>query len=222
MELLRVGKDFTTVLPTPEPKENTYAAMALPIPGLYGALFNSVATFILTPPPATGPAYWAYKLDLLTGRLNISGFAVPKVMTSRHYFILDEDSPDGSSVTIRSGDSLLVQLKPGTFFEFSPERRLEPITLTLKASSGQAAMISLDTYRLDPQAFTLRIRKDGSLAVKEPPEHMTATVIDELGNPIAHRCRSEHRSGQRIGQQQFRVLERFAGRGRVARTVLAQ
>lgn len=183
VELLREGKDFTTVLPTPEPKENTYTTVALPIPGLYGALFNSVATFILTPPPATGPAYWAYKLDLLTGRLNISGFAVPKVMTSRHYFILDEDCPDGSSVTIRSGDSLLVQLKPGTFFEFSPERQLEPVTITLEPSSGRPETITLDTYLLDPQAFTLRIRKDGSFAMKEPPKYMTATVIDELREP---------------------------------------
>lgn len=183
VELVREGKDFTTMLPTPEPKENTYTAMALPIPGLYGALFNSVATFILTPPHATGPAYWAYKLDLLTGRLNISGFAVPKVMTSRHYFILDQDCPDGSSVTIRSGDSLLVLLTPGTFFEFSPERQLEPITITLQPSSGQPETITLDTYLLDPQAFTLRIRKDGSFAMKEPPKYMMATVIDELREP---------------------------------------
>lgn len=183
VELVREGKDFTTILPTPEPKENTRTTMALPIPGLYGVLFNSVATFILTPTPATGPAYWAYELDLLTGRLNISGFAVPKVMTSRHYFILDEDSPDGSSVAIRSRDSLLVQLKPGTFFEFSPERQLEPVTITLEPSSGQPDEIALDTYLLDPQAFTLRIRKDGSFVVKEPPKSMTSTVIDELREP---------------------------------------
>lgn len=183
VELVREGKDFTTVLPTPEPEVNTPTTMALPVPGLYGLLFNSVATFILTPAPATGPAYWAYKLDLLTGRLNISGFAVPKVMTSRHYFILDEASPDGSSVAIRSRDGLLVQLKPGTFFEFSPERQLEPVTITLEPSSGQPEEIALDTYLLDPQAFTLRIRKDGSFVVKEPPKYMTSTVIDELREP---------------------------------------
>lgn len=183
VELSRDGKEFTTMLPDDQPDNPAAAGTMFAIGGMYGVLFGTAMVAAFSPGASSGPNFYDYRLDLLTGRLNMSGIAVPKVMTSRHYFILDDGSAEGSSTDIFWGDSLLVQLTPGTFFEFSPERQLDPVLLLLRSSSGQSSTIVLDAYRLDPQAFTLRVRKDGTLSVKEPPKNVLADVIDGLKEP---------------------------------------
>lgn len=180
VELVREGGEFTTMLPNEAADNPASSASMVMVGGMYGILFGNAMVAAFSPGASSGPNYYNYRLDMLTGRLNMSGIAGQKVVTSRHYFILDDGSAEGSSVALFEGDSLLVQLTPGTFFEFSPERQLDPVALLLKASSGQSSTVLLDTYRLDPQAFTVRVRKDGALSVKEPPKSVLVDVIDGL------------------------------------------
>lgn len=186
IELFRDGERFTTVLPNPQADHDQAAFVptgSLFVFGPLGAMLVSGMAGGMVP-FGTGAMNTVenldMRLDLLTGRLGMTGIAVPKVGTSRHYFVYSDKSAAETQVCIEANDGLIVCLRPGQFHEFTPEMRPEPIALGLRTATGQQHVLMLDTYRTDDQLFLIKVKKDGSLSVTEPGSQMRVPIIDGL------------------------------------------
>lgn len=183
IELFREGERFTTVIPNPQAERDQAAVGGLFLFGPVGAMFAfgmSGGVVPFAPGPTNNAESLNMRLDLLTGRLGMTGIAAPKVVTSRHYLVCPDKSLAETQVYIHAKDSLIACLHPGQFHEFTPEVQLEPIALHVRTVSGQEHLLTLDTYRTDAQVFLVKVKKDGSLSVSEPGSQMRVPIIEGL------------------------------------------
>ncbi|MEO8069317.1 MAG: hypothetical protein ABI599_16585 [Flavobacteriales bacterium] len=186
IELMREGDRFTTVLPNPEAEREQLAFAKGGSMFMFGPLGAPFAGGMgggipFGPGPRNHAENLAMRMDLLTGRLGMTGIiAAPNVVTSRHYLLCSDKSLADQPVHVQLGDSLLAALNPGEFHEFTPEMQLDPLVLEVRSASGETQLLSLDTYRTDDQVFIIKVKKDGRLTVTEAGSQMVLPIIEDL------------------------------------------